>query len=163
MSSRWLSSLYYPMRNSDQMIIGKTHPTLFFRAQESNKNFSKNRFLSIFNVKTKLEILVRQFLDQNILWLIKILISSPNFSKLKFMAVLRCKRMNQNEHNLNHYKNLLVRWLISIWRHQKKTTLPRKRVIRNPSDIIRTPLMWISSVLCLIETLWERNSNKKKY
>ena len=27
-SSRWSSSLYCPMRNSDQMAIGKTHPTL---------------------------------------------------------------------------------------------------------------------------------------
>ena len=120
-SSRWPSSLYYPMRNSDQMIIGKTHPTLFFRSQESNKNFSKNRFVSIFNVETKLEILVRQFLYQNILWLFKILISNPNF---EFMAVIKCKRMNQNEHNLNHYKNLLVRWLISIWRHQKSRHCP---------------------------------------
>ena len=27
-SSRWSSSLYCPVRNSDQMIIGKTHPTI---------------------------------------------------------------------------------------------------------------------------------------
>ena len=30
MSSRWSSSLHFPLRNSDQMTIGKTHPTLHF-------------------------------------------------------------------------------------------------------------------------------------
>ena len=30
-SSRWLLSLYFPMRNSDQMTIRKTHTTLFTR------------------------------------------------------------------------------------------------------------------------------------
>ena len=32
-SSRWLSSLYCPMRNSDQMTIGKTRSTLVYTAQ----------------------------------------------------------------------------------------------------------------------------------
>ena len=34
-SSRWSSSLYFPMRNSDEMTTGKTHPTLQI------ENFSK--------------------------------------------------------------------------------------------------------------------------
>ena len=32
--SRWSSSLSYPMRNSDQMTIGKTHPTVYLVKQD---------------------------------------------------------------------------------------------------------------------------------
>ena len=36
-SSRWSSSLYYPIQNSDQMTIGKTHHTLSIVTTESKK------------------------------------------------------------------------------------------------------------------------------
>ena len=42
-SSRWLSSLYCPKRNLDQMAIGKMHPTLVFK---TSVQFSWSLFLS---------------------------------------------------------------------------------------------------------------------
>ena len=42
-SSRWSWSLYYPKRKSDQMTIGRMHPTLYTKDISWNKNRNNTR------------------------------------------------------------------------------------------------------------------------
>ena len=41
--SRWSSCLYCPLRNSDQMTIGTTHPTLYWENQKSDSELNDPR------------------------------------------------------------------------------------------------------------------------
>ena len=50
----WLSSLYCPIRNSDQVTIGKTHPTLQFVQANQNASYKLKAHLRQYGWKSKI-------------------------------------------------------------------------------------------------------------